>query len=103
MTTEKRLIDANEIEELFYNQIKLGATDLMDAFDYALEDAQTVDAVPVVRCKDCKHYDKGTGWCNQHSHFYDDRGRFCLPWESMDWKMFDENDYCSYGERKDNE
>lgn len=48
MATEKRLIDANEIEELFYKQVEYGATDLMDAFDDALQDAQTVDAVEVV-------------------------------------------------------
>ena len=48
MATEKRLIDANEIEELFYKQVEYGATDLVDAFDDALQDAQTVDAVEVV-------------------------------------------------------
>jgi Zn finger protein HypA/HybF involved in hydrogenase expression len=48
MATEKRLIDANEVEDLFYKQVEYGATDLMDAFDDALNDAQTVDAVEVV-------------------------------------------------------
>ena len=48
MATEKRLIDANEIEDLFYKQVEYGATDLMDAFDDALQDALTVDAVEVV-------------------------------------------------------
>ena len=48
MANEKRLIDANEIEELFYKQVEWGATDLMDAFDDALQDAQTVYAVEVV-------------------------------------------------------
>ena len=47
MANEKRLIDANEIEDLFYKQVDWGATDLMDAFDDALADAQTVDAVEV--------------------------------------------------------
>jgi len=33
-----------------------------------VEDCPTIDAVPVVRCKDCKHYNtigcsKGFGWC----------------------------------------
>lgn len=67
-----------------------------------IEEAPAVDAVPVVRCKDCKQWDKETGWCNQHSSFIDDRGVFCTPWESSNWKLFDENDFCSYGERKDN-
>lgn len=43
-----RLIDADEIEELFYKQVEYGATDLISAFDDALQDAKTVDAVPVV-------------------------------------------------------
>lgn len=47
MANEKRLIDANEIEELFYKQVEYGETDLMDAFEDALQDAQTVDAVEV--------------------------------------------------------
>lgn len=44
-----RLIDAEELERLFYEQVESGATDLFDAFDDALQDAQTVDAVAVVR------------------------------------------------------
>lgn len=43
-----RLIDAEELERLFYEQVESGATDLFDAFDDALQDAQTVDAVAVV-------------------------------------------------------
>lgn len=86
MKNEKRLIDANEIEELFYNQINWGATDLMDAFDDALQDAQTVDAVEVVRCKNCKHWHH-SGYCKLIGMAVD-RGH---------------NDYCSYGERKDND
>lgn len=43
-----RLIDAEELERLFYEQVESGATDLFGAFEDALQDAQTVDAVPVV-------------------------------------------------------
>ena len=52
-----------------------------------LESAPAVDAVPVVRCKDCKWlYDEMDDYCCR-SH----RGlvRIC------------ENSFCSYGERKD--
>lgn len=59
------------------------------------------DVAEVVRCKDCKHWDKETGWCTEHSSFIDERGVFCHPWESANWKMFYDNDYCSYGERKE--
>lgn len=43
-----RLIYAEEVERLFNEQVENGATDLFDAFDDALQDAPTVDAVPVV-------------------------------------------------------
>lgn len=58
----------------------------------------TVEAVPVVRCKNCKHWHKDIAWCNKHSHFIDSDGGACHPWESNDWKMFDENNFCSDGE-----
>ena len=46
---------------------------------------QTVDAVPVVRCKDCKHhYDCGVHFCNR------------LGMDCPD----DSDFFCSYGERK---
>jgi Zn finger protein HypA/HybF involved in hydrogenase expression len=79
MATEKRLIDANEIEELFYKQVEYGATDLMDAFDDALQDAQTVDAVEVVhgrwafRTANHREYMK----CSECLHSYTPDGTFC--------------------------
>ena len=61
----------------------------------ALANAPTVDAVEVVRCKECKHYDNSEGicWCHLNSKFYP--GGF-------DWHSFPEDGFCSYGERKDN-
>lgn len=46
-------------------------------------------AVPVVRCKDCKHFIQEEHGCN-HFGYYSH-----TPW-------VDEVDFCSYGERKDN-
>ena len=66
-----------------------------------IEQAPTVDAVEVVRCRDCKHWHEETGWCNEHSHFIGAEGEACHPWESYDWKMLDADDFCSYGERKE--
>ena len=74
-----RLIDAEELERLFNEQIERGATDAFDAFDDALQDATTVDAVAVVRCKDCRKFK--TYSCRMVASGYDD--------------------FCSYGERKD--
>lgn len=74
-----RLIDAEELERLFNAQIEQGATAAFDAFDDALQDALTIDAVPVVRCRDCQKFK--TYGCRMVASGYDD--------------------FCSYGERKD--
>ncbi len=86
-----RLIDANAILKADENSDKalvLGSGKSLE-IAYALlkkkvEDAPTVDAVVVTRCKDCRSYNKPkTGWCEVH-----------LDREHPD-------DFCSYGERKD--
>lgn len=64
--------------------------------DYLLDN----DVVPVVKCKDCKHWHEETGWCYHHSHFIKHDGEFCYPWESNNWKTLDADDFCSYGERR---
>lgn len=90
MANERRLIDANEIEELFYKQVEYGATDLMDAFDDALQDCQTVDAVEVCRCADCKN----------NPRFPETSGEnmvWCRKW-ICETK---ETDFCSYGEKRE--
>ena len=51
-----------------------------DAFD-AIGNAPTIDAVRVVRCKDCKW--RGTAGC--------------VAYGEEVWDM--DNDYCSYGEK----
>lgn len=83
-----RLIDAEELERLFNAQIEqgVGVIDAFDAFADALQDTPTVDAVEVVRCKDCKHYKPEEYECG-----CDFAGG--LPYVKPD-------DYCSYGERK---
>lgn len=86
-----RLIDAEELERLFNAQIEQGATDAFDAFDDALQDALTIDAVPVVRCKDCKHYDLGV--CLR---IYSEGNAYVDAWQPRK-----PEDFCSYGERKD--
>lgn len=58
-----------------------------------IDNAPTVDAVEVVRCKDCKwFYDcrkDGWGRCGEH----DDYGRDSGWWQATD--------FCSWGERKE--
>ena len=66
------------------------------------DDWQSKDKyVPVVRCKDCKHWHEGIDWCDHHSHFTDSDGAFCHPYESSDWKMFDADYFCADGENRE--
>ena len=47
------------------------ACDIGDTIDYFLDEdiSPTVDAVPIIRCKDCEHYDDETGRCAlRHVH-----------------------------------
>ena len=60
---------------------------------HALEDAPTVDAVEVVRCKDC--IGKAT-WYKNKAYGVDICGLSGLF-------VVEDADYCSYGERKDDE
>ena len=46
------------------------------------------DRVEVVRCRDCKHYDGD--FCNHEQWWNDDS-----------YITVDDDDFCSYGERKD--
>ena len=73
-----RLIDADKLERQEYwgNE---RCFDYVDADD--IDNAPTVDAVPVVRCKDCKH----------------EFGGSCILCGFQKRKP---DDFCSYGERK---
>lgn len=96
-----RLIDANALMERFAEMQKMGKTDgteyacsFMSAgqepsaewytIEDAVDNAPTVDAVPVVRCKDCKWF--GLAGCA--IQIVDDTDK---P---------SEDDFCSFGERK---
>lgn len=57
-----------------------------------LEKAPTVDAVPVVRCRGCKH-------CKEAAD-HEGRGFFCAIW-GRGWHRVQPDDFCSYGERKE--
>ena len=81
-----RLIDANEIENLFNAQVERGATDLFDAFEDALQDAQAVDAVVVTRCENCA-FSQSNGWV-------------CGGTALMPQHRTFPNSFCSDGERR---
>lgn len=98
-----RLIDADLLSEAIHDNVPAPYDDASWAKEnclYEIDMAQTVDAVPVVRCRECKHfrhYGKTSlfingknikaGWC-QRRISYDEEYRMTA------------NDFCSYGERK---
>ena len=89
--SEKRLIDANKLidfidvghlrhpGELCYSEV--------DVANILLH-APTVDAVPVVRCRECKHYDPENHHCDHYM------GTSAPLRRKPD-------DFCSYGEQKE--
>lgn len=102
-----RLIDADEALRLFgeeYEETKElihngenqldslaeGFTEAHHIIKYVLP---TVDAVPVVRCRDCERWDD-----DPDTYGKDDgpRGKCMKSFETMQ-----ADDFCSYGERKD--
>ena len=83
-----RLIDADEaIINFGFEWDDIPPT--REEFVRFLKKQPTVDAVPVVRCRDCKH--RGTDDCIFH-----------IKGEPVDEELLLklDNDFCSYGERK---
>ena len=89
MANEKRLIDANALKAHINGVSTHWLNDWSTIGVLATIDKQpTVDAVPVVRCKDCKHWTMG--YCNHFAYY---------SYEPIT----SEDDFCSYGERREGE
>ena len=80
---DMRLIDANALRE------KCDSTHRF-VWMRDIDDAPTVDAVEVVRCRECKH-------CDPENHHCDHHMGTAAPLRRKP------DDFCSYGERKDGE
>lgn len=89
-----RLIDADRaasIENLDqYSDLAAALGDVQTVRDI-LSDAPTIDAVPVVRCQDCRYYQDAK---------VNEKGFLICPASGME---ITETDYCSYGSRMDKE
>jgi len=74
---------------------------ITDEFHEAYGDCN-VDFVPVVRCKDCKWWDKKDGspygYCHACKH-----GHMSKCWEISIYRTYKGDWYCADGERKDDE
>ena len=90
-----RLIDARAYcEELCAERDYPGRSqEFINAIEVAiadLSDMPTIDAVPVVRCKDCAYFSNEEILCSHEGNMVLNIGKTVYP-----------NDFCSYGERKD--
>ena len=91
MANEKRLIDANAfLKDILTAGIGKTIIEYSESdIGYMIRKRPTVDALEVVRCKDCAWYENGKDYepyCNHPTHG--------IPYPNDD-------DFCSYGERRD--
>lgn len=89
-----RLIDADEAYKVLTDYYHHGTEVQHNALKEAIERVPTVDAVEVVRCKDCRYY-----------HVYlEGNGHTEKGYGACDWindKSVREDHFCSWGERKE--
>ena len=104
---EPRLIDANALDKRFDKRIKWLRLDTHDQYSLGLyhgavtdkdliSEMPIVDAVEVVRCKDCKHYKEFRTKRNKQIM------RLCCRMGKNDMEYsVKPDDFCSYGELKE--
>ena len=96
-SSKKRLIDADAFLE------KMKRTSRYFDVKFDIDEMPTIDAVPVVRCRECKYWGDEDGKlqdsdgvlfarCKVHNYLIDGRHTGWCPTE---------NDFCSYGEREE--
>jgi hypothetical protein len=87
-----RLIDADALFSALNDAKWYDNADREIALDY-VEDAPTVDAVQVVRCKDCEFWDDTRGILTYHA---------CRLWSAVNSTRYTADmDFCNKGERAD--
>ena len=77
-------------------------TDFIDVAERCMDDIPTADVVEVVRCKDCKYRSKE--WYEDKRHKDGGYWLVCCENDAIAERIYglaQDNDYCSYGERKD--
>ena len=103
MASEKRLIDANAFFEEHCADCKYFRVNGICTKDdpvcgsaMIVAELPTIDAVEVVRCKDCKSWEQYNACDGTKSHR-------CMNHDAIFYKRTNPDDFCSYGERKDND
>src|SRR5574344_1923617 len=102
MSEEKRLIDANAfLKDILTAGIGKTIIEYSESdIAYMIRKRPTEDAVPVVRCRECKHHrDKN----EQEQQYLVEDILMCTSPDATDdcWNAVWPDHFCSYGERKD--
>lgn len=82
-----RLIDADKLVDMLYDN-EFAALCPLDEVSGVIDACPTVDAVPAVRCRECRYYAVPGATIS-----------FCIHRNGM--KFTRDSDYCSRGERRD--
>ena len=99
-----RLIDADALLDEFLNRyteremegnLVFAACEIKQDFADMISNVPTVDAVEIVRCRDCKHYRP-----QKKSAHWENRANYCNRVVTI---KVQPDDFCSYGERKSGE
>ena len=94
-----RLIDAHDLMERLYDANPKGRVELAEL----IKTEPTVDAVEVVRCKDCKHKPTGSG-VNHDINFPKQDYRCPCRCEDYWYSWMPDDDwFCANGERREDE
>ena len=80
-----RLIDADALKRRAIT-VRFFGKDIMMVSTAEIDDAPTIDAVSVVRCKDCRYWNSETNGCKRNPSV----------------EAWYETDFCKYGERQCN-
>ena len=88
-----RLIDADALKDRFSLTGPVGVS-----VRRVIDKAPTIDAVPVVRCRECKQFNTATAMT-----YYKDGVHIRLCGCERIGQLRRDDDFCSYGERREGE
>lgn len=105
---EEEMRDAEERPNLYADEFRKHKSYTVAGMAHIAQDileAPTIDAVPVVRCKDCVHGTDRTDDFQEEDERWDAVNPIACMMYSSDGTpdFFPKDNYCGFGERKDDE
>ena len=77
----------------FASMLTWSKEDILSEIDRTIKEAKPADAVPVVRCKDCRSWEQYNACDGTKPHR-------CMNHDAIFYKRTKPDDFCSYGERR---